>query len=148
MSSERPSTPTDDLFTPDVNIHDENIKPYIIDSDDDEAPPYDELEAVKKPLFDTKPIPSRTNPVAWLVASLLPRYTEKVVVPPELNRLERVLAAFTVYAELKTAQRESQFEDVFRRLQIEWTYVGGLVRRLLCICPPSERVQAGSFGSS
>ena len=64
---------------------------------------------------------------SWLAFSLLPVYTEKVEVPPPLTRLERVFASFTMYSELKVANMDSHFEKIFARLQLEWTYVGGLV---------------------
>lgn len=64
---------------------------------------------------------------SWLAFSLLPVYTEKVDVPPPLTRLERVLASFTMYSEMKVANMDSHFEKIFARLQLEWTYVGGLV---------------------
>jgi len=63
----------------------------------------------------------------WFAFSLLPRYTEKVEVPPRLTRLERILSSFTMYSELKEANMDSHFERVFVRLQLEWTYMGGLV---------------------
>lgn len=48
-------------------------------------------------------------------------------VPPTLSRLERILASFTMYSQLKDANMDSHFEHVFLRLQLEWTYMGGLV---------------------
>lgn len=62
--------------------------------------------------------------------AMLPQYSEKLVASPEMSRLERILASFTMYSELKAANEtnsESSFERVFMRLQMEWTYVGGLV---------------------
>ena len=64
---------------------------------------------------------------SWLAFSLLPRYTEKVEIPPPLTLLEITLASFTMYSELKEANMDSHFERVFVRLQQEWTYIGGLV---------------------
>ena len=63
----------------------------------------------------------------WLAFSLLPKYTETVKVSSPLTRSERILASFTVYRELKEANMDSHFERVFIRLQLEWTYMGGLV---------------------
>lgn len=86
----------------------------------------------------------------WIAASadhLLPRYTEKVILPgatgkfsssstsintikangEPMMRGERVLASLTMYGELCAASTEEQFEKVFRRLQYEWTFVGGLL---------------------
>jgi hypothetical protein len=69
----------------------------------------------------------QTSIQSWIAFSLLPRYTEKVEVPPSLSRLERILASFTMYSQLKEASMDSHFEHVFVRLQMEWTYIGGLV---------------------
>ena len=63
-------------------------------------------------------------------ASLLPRCTENVEALPRLSFLERILAAFTVYRELNEATHDSHYQEEFTRLQLEWTYVGGLVRRI------------------
>ena len=74
------------------------------------------------------PIPFKyTSIQSWIAFSLLPRYTEKVEVPPSLSRLERIFASFTMYSQLKEANMDSHFEQVFVRLQMEWTYMGGLV---------------------
>ncbi|KAG5634113.1 hypothetical protein DXG03_006298, partial [Asterophora parasitica] len=77
----------------------------------------------------------------WLALALqpgiLPQYTEKIEVPDdkqELTLLERILASFTVYAELKAARTEEEFGRVFGRLQVEWGYVGGIV----CLLHPHE----------
>ena len=76
------------------------------------------------------PIPNKHASIqSWIAFSLLPRYTEKVEVPPSLSRLERTLASFTTYKEMKEANMDSHFELVFARLQLEWTYMGGLVCR-------------------
>ena len=63
----------------------------------------------------------------WIAASLLPVYTEKLTTSPELGRMEKAIAACTMYNELKTACVDSHFEKVFSRLQMEWTYTGGTV---------------------
>ena len=76
------------------------------------------------------PIPYKQSSIqSWIAFSLLPRYTEKVEVPSSLSRLERALSSFTMYSQLKEANMDSHFEQVFVRLQMEWTYVGGLVCR-------------------
>jgi hypothetical protein len=78
------------------------------------------------------PIPYKQTSIrSWIAFSLLPRYTEKVEVPPSLTRLERILASFTMYSQLKEANMDSHFEQVFLRLQLEWTYIGGLVCSIL-----------------
>ncbi|TFK35298.1 hypothetical protein BDQ12DRAFT_688289 [Crucibulum laeve] len=63
----------------------------------------------------------------------VPSYTEKLPVPPRMSRLERILASFTMYSELKEASVDSQYEAVFMRLQMEWTYVGGLLVALAAV---------------
>jgi hypothetical protein len=63
----------------------------------------------------------------WLLASILPSYTEKIDIEPSLSLVERILSSFATYRELKDATLDSHFEGVFTRLQQEWTYVGGLV---------------------
>ena len=76
------------------------------------------------------PIPHKQTSIqSWIAFSLLPRYTEKVEVPPSMSRLEKILASFTMYSHLKEANMDSHFEQVFVRLQMEWTYIGGLVCR-------------------
>ena len=74
------------------------------------------------------PIPYKQTTIqSWIAFSLLPRYTEKVEVPQSLSRLERILASFTMYNQLKEANMDSHYQQVFDRLQLEWTYIGGLV---------------------
>jgi hypothetical protein len=63
----------------------------------------------------------------WLAASVLPTYTETIEVKPPTWCGERLFSLFTTYNELKHATLDSQYESVFVRLQMEWTYVGGLV---------------------
>lgn len=57
----------------------------------------------------------------------LPLYTEKITVSPDLSRSEQLLAAFTMYGELSSARTDDHFDVVFKRLQHEWTFIGGLV---------------------
>jgi len=66
----------------------------------------------------------------WMACSdlPLPLYTEKITVPPNLSKPEKILASMTMYGELSSAETPDQFEPVFRRLQHEWTFIGGLVR--------------------
>lgn len=47
--------------------------------------------------------------------------------------MERVLASFTMYSELKEATMDSEYEKVFARLQKEWTCIGGLVNTPLFV---------------
>jgi hypothetical protein len=65
--------------------------------------------------------------LGWLMGSILPTYTEKVLVQPRFGHLERLLSSFTTYKDLKDATLDSHYEAIFTRLQQEWTYVGGLV---------------------
>lgn len=64
---------------------------------------------------------------AQQATSILPQHTEEIPVMTDFTFVHRALASFTVYRELSTATSEIQYENVFRRLQMEWTYVGGLV---------------------
>jgi len=47
------------------------------------------------------------------------------MVPPNLSK---ILASMTMYGELSSAETADHFEPIFRRLQQEWTVIGGLVR--------------------
>lgn len=70
----------------------------------------------------------------WIATArdmLLPRYTEKIVAPRNLNKAEKVLTTFTLYAELSSAEKDEDFEPIIRRLQSEWAVVGGLVIHLI-----------------
>ena len=58
----------------------------------------------------------------------LPLYTEKITVPSNLTKPEKILASMTMYGELSSAEEADHFEPIFRRLQQEWTFIGGLVR--------------------
>jgi len=150
-----PSSPTSETWQDedtllDVNTPKPPIKGYALNSDDDEHlhGDYDE----QKPLLDDpsfdfdyeqsclddrsaiNPPPDGTirisvGALAWILASVLPQNTE-VETPPSLSLVERVLASFTMYSELKAATQDSHYERVFTRLQMEWTCVGGLVRPL------------------
>lgn len=66
----------------------------------------------------------------WMACSdlPLPLYTEKITVPPNLSKVEKILSSMTMYGELSSAETADQFEPIFRRLQQEWTFIGGLVR--------------------
>ena len=147
-----PSSPTSETWQEEDTLLDVDrpkppIKGYALDSDEDEY--YDE----QKPLLDDPsfdfgceesclddrsaiiPPPDgivriSTGALGWILASVLPQYTEKVETPSSLSLVERVLASFTMYSELKAATLDSHYERVFTRLQLEWTYVGGLVRPL------------------
>ena len=87
---------------------------------------------------------TETGRKIWIAAArdaLLPIYTEKLVIPPQqgdMRLIERILAAFTLYAQMRCAQSESDFEPIVRRLQSEWAVVGTLVRTFFLICTHVE----------
>ncbi|KAF9548083.1 hypothetical protein CPC08DRAFT_823567 [Agrocybe pediades] len=63
----------------------------------------------------------------------LPLYTEKIVVPPNLTKPEKVICSFTMYSELASACCDDDFARVFGRLQHEWTFIGGLLVALAAV---------------
>lgn len=83
---------------------------------------------------------TETGRKIWIAAArdvLLPLYTEKLVLPPQqgdMRLIERLLAAFTLYAQMRCAQSESDFDPIVRRLQGEWAVVGTLVGIPLYLC--------------
>ena len=119
----------DDCNSDDEDQHSTEWKPIF---DDNESLTYnsdtlmgsDDGESISVPLSH-----QQSSIRHWIAFSLLPSYTEKVEIPPSMSRLERILASFTMYNELKDANMDSHFERVFVRLQMEWTYIGGLVCR-------------------
>jgi len=66
--------------------------------------------------------------LAFMSDLRLPLYTEKIVVPPNLTKPEKVICTFTMYSEMAAACCDDDFAKVFGRLQHEWTFIGGLVR--------------------
>jgi len=148
-SSSRSSSPSDDSETlngppsvidpgpPQRLRKRRRVRGYCINSDDEPesySEEYDSDEDTKAllggPLFydedepegPASPVKISFSPVGWLAASLLPRYTERNEVEPELNFFERAISSFTVYREMKRACGEDDFESIFKRLQYEWTY--------------------------
>ncbi|KDR68662.1 hypothetical protein GALMADRAFT_230988 [Galerina marginata CBS 339.88] len=89
----------------------------------------------------------REDEDGWLAFSPLPLplYTEKLTVPRDLTRAERVLASMTMYAELAAAETEDDFEPVFRRLQHEWTFIGGLLVALAAVDTAVFSISPGSI---
>lgn len=85
------------------------LQPYIIDSDDEMTPL----------LIDDEAYLNSAPPI-------LPQYseTEKPQDLPAMGVMQRVIASFTMYAELRD---ETHYERAFSRQQLEWTYVGGLL---------------------
>ncbi|KAJ6521969.1 hypothetical protein DFH09DRAFT_1192127 [Mycena vulgaris] len=119
-----------------VNSDDEP-ESYSEDDDDDTKP------LLGGPLFDeedepeppSSPIKISFNPVGWIAASLLPRYTERIEVPPDpgLNFFERVVSSFTMYSEMKRARCDDEFEVIFSRLKLEWTAGIGILVALAAV---------------
>ncbi|KAF8803090.1 hypothetical protein BYT27DRAFT_7195962 [Phlegmacium glaucopus] len=169
-SSDPPPTPEPgQLPSTDQTIRRRPIRGYIIDSDDDcYREEEDQHLTDSKPIFDDNdsftcidddtfidPNHNETRTVTvshqqssikrWIAFSLLPRYTEKVEVPPPLGPLERILASFTMYSELKEANMDSHFERVFVRLQMEWTYTGGLLVALAAVDTAVFSISPGSL---
>ncbi|KAJ7045903.1 hypothetical protein C8F04DRAFT_1066646 [Mycena alexandri] len=134
------------------------VRGYCVNSDD-EPPSYSETDDDdEKPLLggsllDDDDAPSRPrtpvkisfNPVEWIAASLLPRYTERIEVPPDLNFFERVISSFTVYREMKGACGETDFERIFTRLQMEWTYTAGVLVALAAVDTAVFSISPGSI---
>lgn len=85
----------------------------------------------------------------WIAASLLPQHIlemQKPEVPPYTERVEvfeptdfrtrwweSALAAFTAYMELRDARMDSEFEAIFHRIRMEWTFVGTLLAGLAAV---------------
>ncbi|KAJ7713459.1 hypothetical protein B0H14DRAFT_2644810 [Mycena olivaceomarginata] len=90
-------------------------------NDEDEEPP--------------APIKISFNPMEWIAGSVLPQYTERIEVPPEPgpNFFERVISSFTVYSEMKHARCHDDFDRIFTRLQLEWTYTAGILVALAAV---------------
>ncbi|KAF8651164.1 hypothetical protein AX16_004842 [Volvariella volvacea WC 439] len=65
-----------------------------------------------------------------IFSSILPQYTEQLVLPPELMGWRRILASFTLYGELQGACTRTQFEACHKRLQSEWQYSGAILLAL------------------
>ncbi|PPR06114.1 hypothetical protein CVT24_004214 [Panaeolus cyanescens] len=159
--SPSPSPETEPLIQPAQGLR-RRRKPrgYIINTDD-EICSTDAEHSPQKPCFednstcvdDDEPeeelsiegglIIKRGDVISWkqgedgqLIAvssEILPMYTERLTVTPEMSRIELALAAFTMYRELRMAVMDSQFEKVFGRLQMEWTYIGGLLVALAAV---------------
>ncbi|KAK0440654.1 uncharacterized protein EV420DRAFT_1650407 [Desarmillaria tabescens] len=67
------------------------------------------------------------------VPSPLPQHSDIDDPLPELNLVERLVSAFTIYRELKCARLEKDFEAAFGKQQEEWTYVAGLLLALIAV---------------
>ncbi|KAJ6625863.1 hypothetical protein B0H10DRAFT_2430240 [Mycena sp. CBHHK59/15] len=131
------------------------VRSYCVNSDD-EALSYseDDTDDERKPLlFDDgqdecppSPIKIAFTPLNWIAASLLPQYTERIPVPPEaLSLPERLISSFTVYREMKHALCDADFEKVFTRLQMEWTYTSGLLVALAAVDTAVFSISPGSI---
>ncbi|KAF7376510.1 hypothetical protein MSAN_00067000 [Mycena sanguinolenta] len=125
------------------------VRGYCVDSDQ-EPESYSETDTdddskplLGGPLFvdddgptdPLTPIKISFSPMGWIAASLLPQYTERIEVPtePDLNFFERAIASFTVYNELKRASCDDDFDRIFTRLQVEWTYTAGILVALAAV---------------
>ena len=142
-----PQTPTDtepDYMSIAARIRESEpatpATPFDCDDDDVPPPEYKENNCTTTDDKDettsliSKPSPGGGGPLAWIAASLLPVYTEKVPIPSDMNAAERAVCSFTFYNDLRQATHESHYEKVFERMQKEWTYIGGLVS-LSSTCP-------------
>ncbi|KJA17960.1 hypothetical protein HYPSUDRAFT_70328 [Hypholoma sublateritium FD-334 SS-4] len=87
----------------------------------------------------------------WIAAArdiLLPLYTEKLSLPPQqtdMTFIERLLAAFTLYAQMRCAHSESDFDPIVRRLQSEWAVVGTLLLALAGVNTAMFTIQTGGM---
>jgi len=159
--SSTPSTPSNDSVTlHSPSVVDEHppqpirrrrrVRGYCVNSDEEpesfsETDDDDTKPLLGGPSFDDDdydeqvhppaPIKISFNPVGWIAASLLPRYTERIEVPPDpgLNFFERAISSFTVYNEMKQARCNDDFDRVFTRLQIEWSYTAGILVALAAV---------------
>ncbi|RDB24425.1 hypothetical protein Hypma_008469 [Hypsizygus marmoreus] len=121
----------DEVYSTDDDGAYDDEKPFVDDNsyhDDDEEqdPCFDDLAAIR---------PQKGSD-AWyysIMPSMLPQYTETINVPSDMTWAERALSSFTMYSEMKAATLDSHFEQVFSRLQTEWTYVGGLLVALAAV---------------
>ncbi|KAJ6498891.1 hypothetical protein C8R45DRAFT_980319 [Mycena sanguinolenta] len=137
------------------------VRGYCIDSDQ-EAESFSETDTDEdsKPLLGgpsfvdddgpadpSTPIKISFNPMGWIAASLLPQYTERIEVPPEpgLNFFERALASFTIYSEMKRASCDDDFDRIFTRLQVEWTYTAGILVALAAVDTAVFSISPGSI---
>ncbi|KAJ7881431.1 hypothetical protein B0H13DRAFT_2049589 [Mycena leptocephala] len=136
--SSTPSTPSNDsatLHSPSVDEHPpqpirrrRRVHGYCVNSDEEpesfsETDDDDTKPLLGGPSFDDDdydeqvhppaPIKISFNPVGWIAASLLPRYTERIEVPPDpgLNFFERAISSFT----------------------IEWSYTAGILVALAAV---------------
>ncbi|KAK0458068.1 uncharacterized protein EV420DRAFT_411252 [Desarmillaria tabescens] len=126
-SASMPPTPTsigptlpsegDVIILPPPNEHElkRRLQPYIIDSDD-------ELNPL---LIDDEAYLNSAPPI-------LPQYSETEKPPdlPAMGVIQRIVASFTMYGELRD---ESHCEQALSRQQLEWSYVGGLLTALAAV---------------
>ncbi|KAF8199834.1 hypothetical protein K438DRAFT_1905863 [Mycena galopus ATCC 62051] len=139
------------------------VRGYCVNSDDEpeSCSETDTEDEDGKPLFggpssfidDEEPVDSPApikisfNPMGWIAASLLPQYTERIEVPPEpgLNFFERVISSFTVYNEMQRACCNDDFDRIFTRLQVEWTYTAGILVALAAVDTAVFSISPGSI---
>ncbi|KAF8880094.1 hypothetical protein CPB84DRAFT_1851933 [Gymnopilus junonius] len=153
--------PLDDLsvehFTsspPQSGIRRRKVKGYAINSDDDissyetddEFSPENQQDDHSNTVL-RQYINFDSGGDGWVAFSdlPLPLYTEKITVPPNMTRIERVLSSVTMYREMSAAEREEDFEPVARRLQAEWTFIGGLLLALAAVDTAVFSISPGSI---
>lgn len=66
----------------------------------------------------------------WLAASMLPTYTEAIIVDSRASTIDSIVDAFSPYRELREARVDSDYERVLNKLCSEWRFVGGSVSML------------------
>ncbi|KAG6852247.1 hypothetical protein C0991_001597, partial [Blastosporella zonata] len=168
-SESMPPSPTDDNW-PDLdgtltslrrrrhrhsgyNINSDDNEDYSASaSDDDDAPTKRLLFSDGEEPYDYEPSEhvirvSSSGPGEWIQSiwpAILPQYTERIEVHLELTFIERVLASFTTYSALKAAHTDRDYEQVFTRLQMEWTYVGGLLVAMAAVSTAVFAIGPGS----
>lgn len=128
-------------FKPTTKVFDDPVRDTPLDC------PFDSYCDEEGNLPTTLPdgvVPVASNPITrWLAASLLPQHIlepSKPTVPPYTETVEvyepldgrirwweQAISSFTMYLELRDARTDSDFEVVFQRLRMEWTFIGTLV---------------------
>lgn len=100
--------------------------------------------------------PEQISTWGWIAASLLPSHIQDVQTQKQqsypsygdrpirtdsmngsvrstMTLAQRSVASFTVYADLREADHDEEYETVFKRLQSEWTFIGGLLVALSAV---------------
>jgi len=69
----------------------------------------------------------------YFCPAILPIHSQDVFVEQSKLVISTVVASVTVYGALKDAAEDSDYNVVFEKLKIEWTYVGGLLLGLAAL---------------